>query len=225
MKRGKLICLSGVDGAGKTTVAKELVKDFNESGKYCRYRYGRYEPFLLLPVMYIGKKIFFPHTDREKNYSGYATTKTQATRKHRFLSQLYQLLLFGEYYLQLVYRLSFPLVFRNGIVVCDRYVLDTIVTDLAVDFQYSFDDVKALYEKLQKIMFRPDIAILIDIPEEIAFSRKDDIPAIDYLKERRSLYRASGSEFGFTIVDGSVPFELQKNNLSRILEEYGCKKW
>jgi thymidylate kinase len=45
--------------------------------------------------------------------------------------------------------------------------------------------------------------LLIDAPEEVAIKRKDDIPSITHLSERRELYLSLAKQYGFTIIDGT----------------------
>lgn len=56
----------------------------------------------------------------------------------------------------------------------------------------------------------PDILFLIDLPEEIAHKRKDDVPSVDYLRDRRKMYLYIGNEYKMTILDGSMPLDELK---------------
>jgi len=216
MKRGRLICFTGIDGSGKTTLAQYLSGEIQRNGGSASSIYGRYQPFILRPVMYLGKLLFFRKQDMYKDYSGYASSKRDAATSHAMLSRAYQALLFAEYHLQLIWRVSIPLALVNRTIVSDRYIIDTIVTDLAVDFSYSPEEIHSRIMHLESRFPRPDITILIDVPEEIAMQRKDDTPAVDYLRERRRLYLTEATGVGAEVIDGSLPLDEIKHRV-RIL--------
>jgi len=218
MKKGVLICFVGIDGSGKTTLAKYLVDEIQSRGGSASYVYGRYQPFLLRPVIFVGKLLFFRRKDRFNDYSGFAQTKKNAAASHGGLSRLYQRLLLAEYYLQLVWRMSLPLALSKRTIVSDRYIIDTVVTDLAVDFNYLPDEIHALIRRLHARFPKPDILVLIDLPEEIAMQRKTDTPSVDYLRERRGLYLLEAKGVGARIIDGSLPLDEIKRQVRQLVE-------
>jgi len=203
---GFLICFTGIDGSGKTTLSKELVKLLNENGVKCRYVYGRLNPLILKPFILIGELVFLHKKDIFKNYSEYTNTKRKAIEKHSFLSSVYQQILLFDYGIQIFFKVKLPLIFGKNII-CDRYVYDTVITDLSVDMNYSKEKVMKLLNNLLRFFPEPDIAFLIDIPEEIAYQRKNDTPTIKYLKERRKMYLDVGKEYRMVILDGSKKLE------------------
>lgn len=217
--RGFFICFTGIDGTGKTTLSKELVESLNKKGVECEYVYGRLSPFVLKPFISIGRLIFHLRKGISENYSEYSDTKRKAIKKHSFLSRVYQQILLFDYSIQIFCRVKLPLIFGKNIV-CDRYVYDTVITDLSVDMNYSTDRVISLLDNLLRFFPEPDIAFLIDVPEEIAYQRKDDISSIEYLKERREIYLEVGKVYGIIILDGSKKLEeLQEEIWKRIHEE------
>lgn len=215
MRRGKIICFTGIDGSGKTTLAKYLTDELHRRGVDTRYVYGRYQPAALRPLMYLGKLLFFRKKDMFQDYSSYAGSKKEAAKEHTLLARLYQRLLFWEYALQLTLRVSLPVTLLNRTLVCDRYIIDTVVTDLAVDFHYSEEEVEEVIRKMYGRFPRPDITFLIDLPEEVAMKRKDDTPSVRYLEERRRLYLMSAATVGAVVLDGSLPGETIRQSVLR----------
>jgi dTMP kinase len=198
-----------MDGTGKTTLSKELVELLNKKGLNYKYVYGRLNPLLLKPLILIGDLIFLRKRDIFKNYSEYTNVKRKAIKKHSFLSKIYQRILLFDYILQISFKVKLPLVFGKNIV-CDRYIYDTVITDLFVDMSYSKDRVMRLLNILLRFFPVPNMSFLIDVPEEIAYNRKDDTPSIEYLKERREMYLEVGKEYRMMILDGSKKLgELQ----------------
>jgi dTMP kinase len=168
-----LICFTGIDGSGKTTLSKELVELLNEKGK------------------------------------------RRAIENHSFLSSVYQRILLFDYVLQIFFKVKLPLMFSRRNIVCDRYMYDTVITDISIDMKYSKNRISNLLNRLLHFFPKPDIAFLIDVPEEIAYQRKDDTLAIEYLKERRDIYLDIGKEYDMIILDGSKSLEELKNSIQK----------
>ena len=221
-RRGIFICFTGMDGAGKTTLAKFLIDDLHDRGIKSRYVYNRYVPIILRPIMLIGKLLFLRDKDFYKDYTEYSNTKRTASRRHSVLARLYQRLLLFDYFFQILFKIKLPLLFGKNIV-CDRYIYDTIVTDLSVDFNYSEEDVQKSLYKILSWFPTPNITFLVDLPEKIAYQRKDDVPSIDYLKDRRETYLHMGKECEMMILDGVTPLDelksVVKGNVWRLTNE------
>jgi dTMP kinase len=58
---------------------------------------------------------------------------------------------------------------------------------------------------------KPDLVFLVNLPEEVAYQRKDDIPSVDYLKKKRAVYLRMEKKYKMTIIDGSKELADLKN--------------
>lgn len=201
MVRGYLICIIGIDGSGKTTQAKKLAANLRKKGQNSKYVYGRIIPVFPRPFMFLGKKMFLRKNNIYTDFNNYSTDKKKLFN-NRFLSAIYQNFILFDYLLQVFVKIQLPLLFGKTLV-SDRYAYDTIITDLSVDLDYSDEKMKKMLRSLLKIIPKPDIAFLIDVPEEVAFSRKDDVPDIEYLKERRVNYLKVGAWCNMPVIDGA----------------------
>lgn len=206
----RFICFTGIDGAGKTTQAKLLAKTLNEKGIKSKYVYNRYIPILWKPFMILAQKIFLKGKDKFKDYKGYSNTKRRIF-KNKLFHLAYQYIILGDYFFQILFKIKIPLRYTN--IVCDRYIYDTVITDLSVDLNYSKKEIKNLINNLFKIFPKPDIVFLIDINEEIAFKRKTDVPALEYLKERREIYSWLGREYKMIILSGENDIKELNNKI------------
>ncbi len=204
--KGFLICFTGMDGTGKTTLSKNLVKSLKEREIECKYVYARLTPLISKPFMWIGRLIFLHGKNMFENYSDYADTKRTVVECNSFLSRIYQQILLFDYFFQVFFKVKIPLIFSKNIV-CDRYVYDTVITDLSVDMDYSNDKIINLLNNLLHIFPKPVITFLIDVPEEIAYKRKNDTPSIEYLRERRDAYLSVGNKYKMVILDGTKKLE------------------
>ncbi|TAJ45180.1 dTMP kinase [Methanofollis fontis] len=204
-KKGFFICFTGIDGSGKSTIVNMLVSTLNEKGVPVKYRYNRYVPLLLKPALTLGKLLFFRKEDFFSDYSGYSKAKKKTSKRHPVLATAYRSLLIFDYALQTLVRIKIPVYFGQNIV-CDRYIYDTIITDFSVDFNFTDEEIRSSLHSFD-FFPRPDRVFLVDVPEEIAFSRKDDVPSVDYLRDRRASYHILASECGMDLIDGSLPLE------------------
>jgi dTMP kinase len=57
------------------------------------------------------------------------------------------------------------------------------------------------------ILPTPDVTFLVDLPEEVAYRRKNDVPHIDYLKDRRKVYHQILSRPEVQKINGGSPIE------------------
>ncbi|GAB4534011.1 MAG: hypothetical protein Fur0020_00250 [Thermodesulfovibrionia bacterium] len=101
-------------------------------------------------------------------------------------------------------------------IISDRLFYDSFV-DQAINLGYNVERlVRILDSSLLKSLFpSPDLVIYIDCPEDIAFNRKDDAPDIEYLRERRLMYKGLADRYGWVIVDGTLPV----NDINKQIKE------
>lgn len=197
------ICFTGIDGSGKTTLARELVSYMNFEGIKCKYVYNRLTPILTRFFIGVGRLLFLRGQDMFGNYTEYSSAKRRMFKGplSKVLS-VYEALLLLDYCFQALIKVKLPLTFGQTIV-CDRYVYDTIITDLAVDFNYSQRKIQFLLDRFFLFLPKPQLVFLMDLPEEIAYERKNDVPSIRYLKDRRPLYLNLAQEDSFRVLDCS----------------------
>ena len=82
---------------------------------------------------------------------------------------------------------------------------------------YSGDQVASLLKRYSRFFPKPDIVFLLDIPEEIAYERKDDVPSIEYLSDRRSIYLDVAERSGMRVLDGRKSVTELVEETKRIL--------
>lgn len=222
-KRGFLICFTGIDGSGKTTLAKTLVEAMTKRGIKVKYVYGRYDDIMVKPFITVGRALFLKGKDASVDYADYSRAKRKAYQ-NRLFSAGYQYLLLFDYLFQLLVKVSFPLMLGRNII-CDRYIYDTVVTDLAVDLGYSDEKLRSILRIYSGLLPKPDLVFLVDAPEEIAFQRKGDICSVEYLKERRKIYAELGEEYKMSILDSSRSLsELEATIGEKVLDYLGLNK-
>jgi dTMP kinase len=201
----KLICLTGIDGAGKTTLARNLVGALRSQGQSATYVYGRTYPVISRLLMALGRATLLRQHDQWQAYQSYNADKKQ-TMRNPLLAFVYTTAILVDYYAQIWLKLL-PHLFSRRIVVLDRYVYDTVISDLTVHLNYSPAQTEQAIERGLRWLPTPMLTALIDLSEEVAFSRKDDVPHIEYLQERRSWYLQLESRPEVKKVNGENPQE------------------
>jgi len=218
-KRGALICFIGIDGSGKTTQAKVLCESLARTGIKTRYVWTRFEPKLIKPLVAMAKGLFFRGKDVFRDYADYVNTKRNLS-KNTILLTTYQYLLLLDYSLQIFQKVKVPLM-RGEVIVCDRYIHDT-VADLAVDYGYSDEETQKTLRSYLRLFPNPDLVFLLDLPEELAYQRKSDVPSIDYLTQRRKIYLNMGKEYNAVALDATKGLiELEDIVKSSVFEYLG----
>lgn len=186
----RLICITGIDGAGKTTLVHSLVASLSNHHSSV-YVYGRTYPILSRLLMSLGRATVLRKQNIWSDYSTYTSSKKRYMRNPA-LSRIYLLAVLLEYYIQIWLKLTPHYLFGRQVIL-DRYLYDTIINDIAVQLDYSPAQTMRAIELAFHFLPLPALTIFIDLPEEVAFSRKEDVPHVDYLKERRRLYLAMAS--------------------------------
>jgi dTMP kinase len=211
--RGKLIVVEGIDGSGKSTQIDLLHK------------------WLLT----LGKSVFFTEWNSSKLVK--STTKL-AKKKKAFTPTTFSLLQATDFadrwenFMQ-------PILKAGGIVLADRYAFTAFARDVGrgVDPKW----VRNLYS----FCVKPDIAFYFKVPLDIAVERitasraqlKFYEAGMDLgLSENRitsfrlfqgriiSEYDKMVEEFGLTVVDGTLPVEVQQKQVRKIVNQ-SIKNW
>ncbi|MBV7330764.1 hypothetical protein KFU94_21475 [Chloroflexi bacterium TSY] len=213
----KLICLTGIDGAGKTTLSRNLVAALRLEGKSAVYVYGRTYPVVSRVLMLLGRLTLLRKNDQWQDYKSYTKTKKE-TMRNPLLTLIYTGAILVDYYLQIWLKLL-PHLLADRIVVLDRYVYDTVISDLTVHLNYSAVQTDNAIKKGMQWLPTPVLTAVIDLPAEVAFSRKNDVPHVDYLNERRMWYQGLLKWPEVIQLDGeSAPEALLAQALTQIEE-------
>jgi dTMP kinase len=210
-----LVTFSGIDGSGKSSLVKSLKKHFSEIGITADYAYGRAIPIVsripirIIPFIY---KIINRKKHMVKGYNKYSETKYNIAS-----SSIVQFIMIFSFSIDqiLTYYLKVKNVLdKNDLVLLDRYYYDMIITDIYPNIKNHDIKMNTIINRLM-CMFKlkkPDLAFLIDLPEDIAFGRKNDVPDLEFLSIRRYLFKQIQTDPPFIIIDGN-------RNQEEIIEE------
>jgi thymidylate kinase len=194
-RRALLVCLTGVDGSGKTTQARRLVDCLSDMGIPAAYLWNRWEPRLLAPLkrMFRGRRSRSLNGRAEHLVARVGEAPESRERKRRLLAYrpiawAWLSLAYGDYLLQAWRRLRTPL--RSArVVVCDRYLIDFQV-DQAVNLGGSVGDLERVRGMLVARLFpQSTSAFVLTIDPQVCVGRKWDGLSVDRIAARQELYQ------------------------------------
>ena len=208
-RSGAVVCFMGIDGSGKSTLAQALYHELQSQGIQCTYLWWlQAEDSLLRRIL-------------RKVLTKKGPAHPQVSPKQWLISgsgkqqSAYQMCVLLDYLRQLVTRVIVPARFGKT-VICDRYIYDTVIA-FAVEFGYSERRFNRVLEIVESISPRPDVLFIVDVPIEIAFSRKDDIVDSDALRTPKMKYLEMSKRMSACVLDGTRDLEsLSRDVLSEV---------
>ena len=219
MKRKIFVCFTGIDGSGKSTLAKNTYEKLIEENFNVKLTYGRLVPFFSKILMLVGKKIFLKKDDMYEDYDSYINNKKNAFKKNPKLSNIYKKIIFLEFRIQVFLKIVLPYKFGKSIV-ADRYVFDTIINDLILENDEIENEINKQLKKIWEHFQKPDFIFFVKVSEEIAFSRKNDIPSLNYLKIRNKMYSKLEDMEDIIVLDGTKKIDDLNKEIFQIIKKF-----
>jgi thymidylate kinase len=219
------VCFIGSDGSGKSTIVAKTFEMIRKRRKIkARKVYGGNSPVITKFAMIAGRRLFLKDSNMYSDYDKYLNSKKAFYRKASKFVHTYISLLIIEYYFKLLFKVIIP--YKIGYsIIADRYVYDIIINNLAIDKDLPVSEVNSLLDKFWFFIPRPDITFLLQVPEDVALKRKNDIPSLSYLKIRNKFYEDLTKSEQIVILDGTLSIlELEKKVLDEIDKVAGHMK-
>lgn len=222
------VALIGPDGSGKTAVATALLESSPVSLKYLYMGTSIESSNVALPTSRLIHKWKVYHHKKSLERSGQAVPEkiTLHGLEHRrerrgrigALVRLFRRVS-EESYRQLyswVYQL------RGNVVLYDRHFLFDACPVPTDTSKHRFTD--RIHQWFLKTLYpRPGLAIFLDAPAEVLYSRKQEVP-VEYLERERMLLSQKGCYAKeFVRVDTTQSFEEVVNIVNELIVEY-CEK-
>ena len=183
-----IILFSGIDGSGKSTIIKTLESRGSFGNSYYSMR-GGYVVKIIKPI---SKYIWKNKVKSSVNYNYISASDYSKWRDYKkkllnnvILNHLFYFLQSFDYLLQIWSNDIKNYLHSHKVIIMDRYILDYLVNQSV--FYGDISD-RYIYKILIKKMHKIDIIIFIDVNCNTAFKRKNDIPSVKYLEERKSYY-------------------------------------
>jgi len=216
MGRIGLVCFVGIDGSGKTTIAKSMINDMEQLGIRCRYVWSRGTPKVFMPLITFVKK-FILRTSRRVLSTDEGNPFNRSLASNTLLSRLWRTMLIIDSLLQVTFSVRIPLK-MGTVVVCDRYIFDQMV-DIAVDLRLSTIQLERwANNSVYKLFPRPDLTFLMDIDEAKAFARQQsDVRSVSELGLRRAHYQLLSRINHMIVIDASEEYATVSREIRHYL--------
>lgn len=199
----RILYVLGTDGAGKTTQTRRLTEELRAGGVRATYLYCQHRPFFLWLLKLPARLLFMRKTDQFKDYDDYKAKKDAVAGKRPWLTRLYAALWYFDVWLQTWPRMLWARG-TSDVILLDRYYLDWVV-NLGVLQGNGAEGMIRDARRLERLLPRADLHIFLDVSEEVAFARKDDIQSVRYLRERKERYLQLAPAYGFRVVSADPP--------------------
>jgi thymidylate kinase len=209
--------LTGIDGSGKTTLLNGIEEYHNQLHVKTTRIWARYSPRLAKILVTGFKKKMGTignnyNSINEEDYNKWNSYKQRLT-KNRFIRFFALMILSADYYLQILPFLGRIRKNESDLILIDRFVIDFLADQIVNmgDISDTF-----IYKRFIKICNQFNAVFFISVKPEIALSRKNDIPGLNYLQERDRAYRNIIKDLrkGY-IIDNSGP---QSRALQEIID-------
>lgn len=198
-KLGMFICIEGIDGSGKTTQSRLLVKNLRKQGFDSVYT-----------------------TEPSRGVVGRFIRKTILHREKR-APIVIEALLFAADRVEHVEREVKPALEKGKIVVCDRYFHSSLAYQGAAGLNWEW------IKEINKWAIQPDLAIFIDVPPDIVIKRLNRKKSVMETTENqykvREAYLKLVEQKKLVPVDGNKPVkEVAKDILKIVLKHLRNKR-
>jgi thymidylate kinase len=216
------VALVGLDGAGKTTVAKRLERSLPVPARYVYMGLNREASTHVLPTTRIVRAMRararsgHPAALGGRSKAGVADAAgTPIAPRRGRIGTAVRLAnrLAEEWFLQLVVWFHQA---RGRVVIIDRHFLsDFYGTDVVAQDRSLARRLHGL--ALSRLYPRPDLMVFLDAPPEVLFARKGE-GTIETLAERREDYLALRDVVPrFAVVDADRPVDVVEGDVSRLI--------
>lgn len=162
--RPRVIAVSGVDGSGKSSLVRGLMSELEAAGEQCElvwFRPGMGMGWLDTPARTVKRLLRQPESPAIRQAGTGAALRT----RQGLLGYAWCLVVTAVY----VQHVTSALRRARGVVVCDRYVLDAIVT---LRVFYAGVDVALAERVVRALLPAPDVAFYLSVPANVALARK-----------------------------------------------------
>jgi thymidylate kinase len=194
---GVFVTVMGPDGAGKSTLIQHLIQAVSPA--FRRHRLFHWRPMLL----------WRRKTRRD-------TTRPHSLTPHpawRSIAMLFANFL--DYWLG-YWLLIRPLLARSGLVVFDRYF-----DDLLIDAKrYRYGKPLWVARALSSLIPKPDLVLVLDAPDEVVLSRKQEVAPEEVQRQRRSYCEYQNETANSRLIDATPSVAQVTAECARAILEF-----
>jgi thymidylate kinase len=213
--KGKLICIIGPDGVGKSTQVNLLINNLKKSGKIFEYRWLRFHHLISIPILGIARlfKLSEFKTLKDGSQIGY-----HYFSRSKLISFIYSISLFLDTLIFTLIKVTIPITFLNKNLACDRFIYDTLV-DLMISTG-NYDIYNSMIGKLFLRLIPSNAKIFMILADEKTLkSRRNDVMYDKNITLKVHLYKKISEIFKISIINGKNSSEKINFEIMRLLNE------
>jgi len=209
---GLLICFVGVDGTGKTALAKLLVAGMVKKRIPVKYLWFRFPYFFTLAILGVARVLRITRYTRKARYR---------IVEHNFqfqpLRTLYPVVLFLDALLYYFCKVSVQT--RIGFnIVCDRWIPDIIV-DTTVDTSNPDLERSWIGRLFKMLASKASFVVFVDASDFILQMRRPETEFDPTTRTRRSLYRSFAQRHKLNTIFSNNPLEVTCKELLNLINK------
>jgi thymidylate kinase len=216
---GLFLVMLGPDGSGKSTLASMLPEALNSIYAEEKVLHLHWRPKVLA-----SPKALLARRAKSTGEGAYirASDDPHGKPPYGFVLSLARFLWFWADFLLGVPLRVWPLLWRNGLVIVDRYYYDFMIDQR----RYRLDLPPSLIRFLARVVPKPDLTLVLDAPAAVLYARKQELTMEELERQRDALLRfAANSPSPCQVIDVSRPVadiiaELRSHLHNRLRDRY-----
>lgn len=204
IQKPMFICITGIDGVGKTTHVNLILEHLRKKGIKCQYKWLRFHHLFSLPLLAFCRVAGYT---RVSTLGGSQKCSYHEFYKSRLISTIYPWILFLDTLLFTIIKVYIPMFFGTSIV-CDRFVYDTLI-DVAVATKVHEIYRKPVGKLFLKLIPKNAHFVMLDLDKSTIFLRRPELKDDLTFDERYALYESLSSQL-------NIHVEKNCDNVTRV---------
>lgn len=211
-KKSMFICITGIDGVGKTTHVNLILEHLRNKGVKCEYKWLRFHHLISLPLLAFCRLAGYT---RVSTLGGTQKCSYHEFYRSGFIAFVYPWILLMDTVLFTTVKVYIPMLFGTTIV-CDRFVYDTLI-----DVVVATRDLGICNKTVGKLFLKliPENAriVMLCLDKATVLSRREELMDDVTFDERYELYKSFSDEFDIKVVDNGGAVESVNKSAINVL--------
>jgi len=212
IQKPMFICITGIDGVGKTTHVNLILEHLRKKGIKCQYKWLRFHHLFSLPLLAFCRVAGYT---RVSTLGGSQKCSYHEFYKSRLLSTIYPWILFFDTLLFTTIKVYIPMFFGTSIV-CDRFVYDTLIDVSVATKDYKIHK-KTVGKLFLKLVPKNASFVMLDLDKSTIFSRRPELKDDLTFDERYQLHHRYAFIFDVEVVLNNGTIDDINNSIKSLL--------